>query len=194
MKVRHSTSGYNTVPNKRTVTNAVALSSPGAQCWDPVWDPARDPARLTNQPQTCHPHLPWRGPGQWVDLSLLNSLSQFESHDLFLTRPPSPISVWQVRAASPLCLSSRKCRRSWRILPWFILMRQDKRRGLLPTLQGTTFTAFSLSCSSLDFFFKVNSSEIETIFCGGLKPNLYQKYFFSHISPSLCSNTLLSEV
>lgn len=49
----------------------------------------------------------------------------------------------------------------------------------------------SVSCSSLE----VNFSEMETIFCAGLKPNLYQKYFPSPTSPSSpVSNTLLSEV
>ena len=163
----------------------------GAQHRDPAWRSARDPARHTNHPQARHPHLPRRGSGQWVTLSTL-------PHTV---HPPPSSRVWflwslfpvrQVRAASPLCSSLRRCRRSWRTSPWSTSTPRGRRRGPLPTPQGTPLYVCSSPWSNLDRF----SQKWKQSSVAGLKTNLSQKYliFPSPTSPSFpVSNTLLSE-
>lgn len=46
------------------------------------------------------------------------------------------LPLWQVRAASPLSSSLRRCRRLSRTSPWFTSTLRGKRRGRLLTPQG----------------------------------------------------------
>lgn len=136
----------------------------GAQCRDPVRCSSRDPARLADLPQACHPHPARRGSRQWVSASC-------DSHNLGLARDflffISRFCFLSCFPAGKSCFSPLfKFEEMQEIVKNFTLIHidapgQEEGAAAYPAGYHT----------SLDFF-QINSSEVRTIFCAELKPNL----------------------